>query len=554
MDTSIYDQLFVSRTMGDCTWANSNYGHFDISDYRVLEEGNGLRALMDSNFFTANSVLNCTEDTRSPNTELMRTQYGNDIFGGCTYNLSDQPYSCTWNAAYHRDFDDNSFGYGYYNSSKSFQTENREHRGTAFLSYGGEFEQNRFGASTAFNFENSNGLSKDQSLDQEKNLCEIFTDQGLQNELGLICGNVNDKQHVGSDSSKVSVGYFEENFMKNAIGQPYNGISFNQDDEMGMNGGLVGYNTESVISTLLNSDKTSIEPLELDGTKGIATVSVNELDGFDNKTPLSTSYGTEIYSDQKSPQTVGLPVKPSENREPITIGGSQLVKDDGNGEENGRRLDGLLFMNDTNHGTKATFTTGEGDSSNAKVVRGGGSKSKGHPAKNLLAERRRRKRLNERLCMLRSVVPTITKMDRTSILSDTIEHTKQLLQQIRLLHSELKPQDKWPVHLRAYEGYFRSAGMDCGQKFADKHISKFEVKRTGTRDVNIHMTCQTNPSILLNTISTLESFGLDIQQAIISCFSDFGMQAHCSEIEKAKSNIRPEDIKLALLQTAGYLG
>ncbi|XP_058069523.1 transcription factor bHLH13-like isoform X2 [Magnolia sinica] len=58
------------------------------------------------------------------------------------------------------------------------------------------------------------------------------------------------------------------------------------------------------------------------------------------------------------------------------------------------------------------------------------------PAKNLMAERRRRKRLNDRLSMLRSVVPKISKMDRTSILSDTINYMKELLDRIKNLQEE----------------------------------------------------------------------------------------------------------------------
>ncbi|OQU84905.1 hypothetical protein SORBI_3004G140000 [Sorghum bicolor] len=52
-------------------------------------------------------------------------------------------------------------------------------------------------------------------------------------------------------------------------------------------------------------------------------------------------------------------------------------------------------------------------------------------------ERRRRRRLNDRLYALRSVVPNITKMDKASIIKDAIEYVLQLQQLERQLLAEV---------------------------------------------------------------------------------------------------------------------
>ncbi|KAK4428730.1 Transcription factor [Sesamum alatum] len=190
-----------------------------------------------------------------------------------------------------------------------------------------------------------------------------------------------------------------------------------------------------------------------------------------------------------------------------------------------------------------TFDTGfspEGERKN-KV-----KKLNGQPSKNLMAERRRRKRLNDRLSMLRSVVPKISKMDRTSILGDTIDYMKELLERISNLQEEM---DVGTKDL----GLFSMFKDVKPNEMLVRNSPRFDVERRGS-EAKIEICCAGNPGLLLSTVTTLEASGLEIQQCVISCFNDFAMQASCFEEMKRSAFLDSEDIKQALCRNAGYGG
>ncbi|KAK9705421.1 hypothetical protein RND81_07G055700 [Saponaria officinalis] len=58
-------------------------------------------------------------------------------------------------------------------------------------------------------------------------------------------------------------------------------------------------------------------------------------------------------------------------------------------------------------------------------------------SKNIVSERNRRKKLNERLFALRAVVPNISKMDKASIIKDAISYIQELNEQQRLIKAEI---------------------------------------------------------------------------------------------------------------------
>ncbi|KAA8538222.1 hypothetical protein F0562_027955 [Nyssa sinensis] len=170
----------------------------------------------------------------------------------------------------------------------------------------------------------------------------------------------------------------------------------------------------------------------------------------------------------------------------------------------------------------------------------------GQPSKNLMAERRRRKRLNDRLSMLRSVVPKISRMDRTSILGDTIDYMKELQERINNLKEEIEVGSN---HLNLIS-IFKDVKPN---EILVRNSPKFDVERRNM-DTRIKICCAGKPGLLLSTVNTLEALGIEIQQCVISCFNDFAMQASCSEELEQRAILSSEDIKQALFQNAGYGG
>lgn len=61
---------------------------------------------------------------------------------------------------------------------------------------------------------------------------------------------------------------------------------------------------------------------------------------------------------------------------------------------------------------------------------------------------------------------------------------------------------------------------------------QIEVRTREGRALNIHMFCCKRPGLLLATMRALDGLGLDVQQAVISCFNGFALDVFRAEVRE----------------------
>jgi hypothetical protein len=231
---------------------------------------------------------------------------------------------------------------------------------------------------------------------------------------------------------------------------------------------------------------------------------------------------------------------------------------------------------------------------------GGGGGKRSHSrcvaSKNLVSERKRRKKLNEGLFQLRSQVPKISKMDKASIIGDAIDYVRELQKELEEIESEIDDLEQkcsgsigdeagsveaatgenfsgptmsnpelvqgaagengGDVTTGAIESSVDKASGDSAQaqlpgRLAQK-ILEVDVVRLEEQTYHLRIFCQRGPGVLVQLVQAVESLGVQVLNAHHTAFQENILNSFIAEMKDPE--METEDVKRTIFTVAAQYG
>ncbi|XP_019195609.1 PREDICTED: transcription factor bHLH18-like [Ipomoea nil] len=157
--------------------------------------------------------------------------------------------------------------------------------------------------------------------------------------------------------------------------------------------------------------------------------------------------------------------------------------------------------------------------------KGGKSGRRGRPPTNtydhIMAERKRRELLSRQFLALSTIVPGLRKMDKTSVLGDTIKYLKQIQERVRLLEEESSKRSMESIMFvnKYQESFDDNDDMSSGKNEKSEEQPRLEIEtRLCDNHILLRIHCERHKGVIGQIFSEVEKLNLAVVNSSVARF------------------------------------
>ncbi|KAF3439132.1 hypothetical protein FNV43_RR17407 [Rhamnella rubrinervis] len=154
-----------------------------------------------------------------------------------------------------------------------------------------------------------------------------------------------------------------------------------------------------------------------------------------------------------------------------------------------------------------------------------------HAQEHIIAERKRREKLTQRFIALSAIVPGLKKLDKASVLGDTIKYLKELQERVQLLEEQTKKKTvESVVFLKKSQLISSTTGTDvddsssCDENSdhgSSDHRSLPEIEaKVSEKDILIRIHCEKQKGVVLKILILIQKLQLNVVNTSVLQFGN----------------------------------
>ncbi|KAK7263300.1 hypothetical protein RJT34_30888 [Clitoria ternatea] len=165
---------------------------------------------------------------------------------------------------------------------------------------------------------------------------------------------------------------------------------------------------------------------------------------------------------------------------------------------------------------------GSAKNQNFEMKTSQGKRSPAQPQDHIMAERKRREKLNQSFIALAALIPDLKKMDKASVLENAIKYVKGLKERLAVLEEQSKKTRTESVVVlnKKEEASDDDDSSSCDESVeADESLFQVEAKVSG-QDIMLRIHCQKQKGLLVKILAQIHSYRLSVVNSSVLPFGE----------------------------------